>query len=154
MAVAYAIAEQGDRAYEAIKKIMPNAQKDMDLYKTEPYVIAEYLVGPKHPYHYGEGAFTWITGSSGWCYMTATEWILGAKRDFGGLRIDPCIPRKWKRCVIQRPFRKDIYQIEILNPEGKGTGVKKMSVDGVEVEGNLILPFGDGRVHQVKVVLG
>jgi cellobiose phosphorylase len=132
---------------------MPNAQKDMDLYKAEPYVVAEYLIGPQHPYLYGEGAFTWVTGSSGWAFMAATEWILGARRDFEGLRIDPCIPRKWKRCSIRRPFRGDIYEIEILNPDGKEHGVKEVFVDGRELEGNLIAPFKDGKVHEVKVIL-
>ncbi len=151
MAVAYAMCGCGDKAYEAVRKIMPNAQKDMDLYKTEPYVLAEYLVGPKNPYRYGEGAFTWITGSSGWCFMTATEWILGVRRDFEGLRIDPCIPKGWKKCSVQRPFRGDIYQIEILNPKGRESGVSQILVDDQEIEGNLIRPFGDGRLHQVKV---
>ncbi len=153
MAVGYAMSGYGDKAYEAIKKIMPNTQKDMDLYKAEPYALAEYLIGPQHPYLYGEGAFTWITGSSGWALMAATEWILGARRDFEGLRIDPCIPRKWKRCSIRRPFRGDIYEIEILNPDGKEHGVKEIFVDGQELEGNLITPFKDGKTHLVKVVL-
>lgn len=154
MIVAYCQAGCGDKAYEAMKKIMPNAQKDMDLYKTEPYTYAEYLVGPKNPYRYGEGAFTWITGTSGWSFMAATEWVLGARRDFDGLRIDPCIPRKWKRCFIRRPFRGDVYEIEILNPKGKEKDVKELFVDGQGVRGNLIKPFLDGKIHKVKVILG
>ncbi|HQP11438.1 MAG TPA: hypothetical protein PK470_01620, partial [Candidatus Omnitrophota bacterium] len=59
MAVGYAMAGYGAKAYEAVCKIMPNKQKNMELYKTEPYVFAEYLVGPGNPYRYGEGAFTW-----------------------------------------------------------------------------------------------
>jgi cellobiose phosphorylase len=154
MAVAYAMSGCGDKAYEAALKILPNAQKDMDLYKTEPYVFAEYLVGPENPYRYGEGAFTWITGSSGWQFMLATEWILGARRDFDGLRIDPCIPKKWKKCFIRRPFRGDVYEIEIHNPNSRENGVKEMVVDGQVLQGNLIVPFKDGKTHQVKVVLG
>ena len=101
--------------------------------------------GRKTPYRYGEGAFTWITGSSGWNFMLATEWILGARRDFEGLRIDPCIPKKWKRCSIRRPFRGDVYEIEIHNPDGKERGVKQIFVDGNEINGNLIVPFKDGK---------
>ncbi len=154
MIVAYAMAGCGDKAYEAMKKIMPNAQKNMDLYKTEPYVYAEYLVGPENPYRYGEGAFTWITGTSGWTFMAGIEWVMGARRDFDGLRIDPCIPKKWKKCSIRRPFRGDIYEIEILNPDGKERGVKQLFVDGKEVKGNLVRPFGDGKTHKVRAVLG
>jgi len=154
MSVAYAMSGCGNKSYEALRKIMPNAQKDMDLYKTEPYVIAEYLVGPEHPYLYGEGAFTWITGSSGWSFMAATEWILGVRRDYDGLLIDPAIPKKWKKCFVRRPFRGDVYNVEILNPKGKESGVKQVFVDGEEIEGNLIVPVGDGKEHKVKVIIG
>lgn len=154
MIVAYTQAGCGDKAYEAMRKIMPNAQKDMDLYKTEPYIYAEYLVGPENPTRYGEGAFTWITGTSGWTFMAATEWILGARRDFEGLRIDPCIPKHWKKCSICRPFRGDVYDIEILNPKGIEYGVSQVFVDGKEIEGNLVVPLGDGKVHKVKAIMG
>ncbi|MFA5088064.1 MAG: hypothetical protein WC552_03415 [Candidatus Omnitrophota bacterium] len=154
MIVAYARSGYGDSAYEAISKIMPNKQKDMDLYKTEPYAFAEYLVGPQNPYRYGEGAFTWITGSSGWAFLAFTEWMLGVRREFEGLRIDPCLPRKWGKCSVVRPFRGDVYEIEILNPKGKEQGVKEVFVDGKRQQDNLIRPFGDGKTHQVKVVLG
>ncbi len=154
MAVALAMSGRGDEAYAAIRKIMPNTQKDMDLYKTEPYAMAEYLVGPQNPYRYGEGAFTWITGSSGWSFLLAVEWILGARRDFEGLRIDPCLPSHWKRCWIRRPFRGDVYEIEILNPDGVERGVREIEVDGRRLIGQVILPFRDGAVHRVKVTMG
>ncbi len=154
LAVGFCAVGEGDRAYEAIKKIMPNSQKDMDLYKTEPYILAEYLVGPENPYRYGEGAFTWVTGSSGWNLMAGTEWILGARRDFDGLRMDPCIPKKWKKCSIRRPFRGDVYEIEIQNPQGKEHGVKQVWVDGKEIQGNLVRPVGDGKTHKVRVLMG
>lgn len=144
----------GTKGYNNIKKIMPNAQKDYDLYKTEPYVYAEYLIGPQHPYLYGEGAFTWITGTAGWNFMAGTEWLLGARRDYGGLRVDPCIPKHWKSCKIRRPFRDAIYDIEIANPSGVEHGVKEVHVDGKKISGNLIKPHSDGKVHEVRVILG
>ncbi len=144
----------GDIAYQAMRKLMPNVQKDYDLYKTEPYAWAEYIVGPMHPYLYGEGAFTWITGTSGWTFMAATEWLLGARRDFGGLLVDPCIPSHWKHCIIRRPFRGAIYNIEIENPKGKSKGVKAVFVDGKPIDGNLIKPGQPGKTYKVKVVMG
>ncbi|MEE8359977.1 MAG: hypothetical protein V3S04_03520 [Candidatus Omnitrophota bacterium] len=148
------MAGRGDKAYSSIKKIMPNAQKDYDLYKTEPYVYAEYLVGPEHPYLYGEGAFTWITGTSGWNFMVATEYILGARREYEGLRIDPCIPSKWKRCKIVRPFRGSIYEIEIKNPEGVQRGVKELYIDGELQDDTLIKPGDKNKIYKVEVVMG
>jgi cellobiose phosphorylase len=137
-----------------MKKIMPCNQKDYDLYKTEPFAYAEYIVGPQHPYLSGEGAFTWITGNAGWNFLAATEWVLGARREYEGLRIDPCIPSSWKQARIKRPFRGSIYDILIKNPDNKEKGVKKLIVDGRQMESNLIYPHSDGNVHKVEVLLG
>jgi cellobiose phosphorylase len=153
MIVAELMHGRGTRAYRHLKAIMPNAQADYDLYKTEPYAYAEYLVGPENPYRYGEGAFTWITGTASWTFMAGTEWLLGARRDYDGLRIDPCIPKHWKRCRIVRPFRGAIYDIEIHNPHGLEKGTVALEVDGRSVTGNLIRPHRDGKTHRVRVVL-
>ncbi len=148
------LAGRGNKAYASMKKIMPNCQEDYDLYKTEPYVYAEYLVGPEHPYLYGEGAFTWITGTAGWNFLAATEYLLGIKRDYEGLRIDPVIPSKWKRCKVTRPFRGSIYEIEMRNPKGVQRGVKELYVDGKPVKGNLIKPGKKNKRYKVKVIMG
>ena len=153
MAVAELMHGRGTKGYERLKAIMPNAQADYDLYKTEPYVYAEYLVGPENPYRYGEGAFTWITGTAGWTFLAGTEWLLGARRDYEGLRIDPCLPKHWRRCRIVRPFRGATYDIEILNPHGLERGAVALTVDGRPVPGNLIRPHRDGRTHRVRAVL-
>ena len=152
--VAECLAGRGDKAYSGMKKIMPNAQKDYDLYKTEPYVYAEYLVGPEHPYLYGEGAFTWITGTAGWAFMAGTEYLMGMRRDYDGLRIDPVIPSKWKRCKMVRPFRGAVYEIEVKNPKGVERGVKELYVDGELQEGNLIKAGGKNKRYKVEVVMG
>ncbi|MFH0732772.1 MAG: amylo-alpha-1,6-glucosidase [Candidatus Omnitrophota bacterium] len=152
--VAECVAGRGTKAYEEMKKIMPDSQADYDLYKTEPYVYAEYLVGPQHPYLYGEGAFTWVTGSAGWQFMAATEWLLGARRDYEGLRIDPCIPKHWKKARIKRPFRNAVYDITIHNPRSREKGIKKLYIDGKLIQGNLIRPHSDKKTHKVEVLLG
>ncbi|MEW6008672.1 MAG: hypothetical protein AB1629_03465 [Candidatus Omnitrophota bacterium] len=144
----------GNIGYQSMRKLMPNLQQDYELYKTEPYVWSEYIVGPQHPYLYGEGAFTWITGTAGWTFMAATEWLLGARRDFDGLRIDPCIPSHWKHCRIRRPFRGAIYDIEIENPRGKQKGVSAVYVNGELIDGNLIKPGQAGKTYKVRVVMG
>ncbi len=154
MLAAIARLKMGNKLWTEMQKIMPNKQKDMELYKAEPYAYAEYLIGPDHPYAYGEGAYTWLTGTAGWTYMVATEWLLGARRDYEGLRIDPCLPSSWKKAKITRPFRGATYEIEIENPKGVESGVKSLTVDGKEIKGNLIKPHKDGKVHKVKVVMG
>ncbi|RJP60977.1 MAG: hypothetical protein C4541_02980 [Candidatus Auribacter fodinae] len=147
---------RGDEALESFRRLCPMspAKQDHDHYKVEPYVWAEYVIGPGNKHNYGEGSFTWNTGTTPWMFIAATEWILGARRDFKGLLIDPCLPKEWKECSIKRPFRGAIYEIEIKNPEGVNKGVKSVTVDGKLIEGNLIKPHGDGKVHKVSVVMG
>ncbi len=147
---------RADKALETFTRLCPmaDAKQDHDKYKGEPFVWAEYVVGPSNKQNYGEGTFNWNTGTTPWMFIAATEWMLGARRDFGGLRIDPCIPKDWKECSIKRPFRGAIYEIDIKNPNGVNKGVKEITVDGVKLDGTLIKPHGDGKVHKVSVVMG
>jgi cellobiose phosphorylase len=152
--VADCMLKRGNRAFDSISKIMPNKQSDCEKYKTEPYVFAEYLIGPGHPYRYGEGAFTWITGTAGWAHAAAIEWILGIRKDYEGLVIDPCIPSRWKSFKVRRPYWAAVYEIEVHNPAGKESGVKEIFVDGKRQTENLIKSHRDGKLHKVKVVMG
>lgn len=147
---------RGDEAIETFQRLCPmaEAKQDHDKYKGEPFVWAEYVIGPSNKHNYGEGTFNWNTGTTPWMFIAATEWVLGARRDFGGLRMDPCIPKSWKECSIKRPFRGAIYDIEIKNPKGLNKGVKEVTVDGVKLDGTLIKPHGDGKVHKVSVLMG
>ncbi|MFH1282496.1 MAG: hypothetical protein ABII27_02410 [bacterium] len=154
MVAANCMIGRGDKAYEAMRKIMPATQKNYDLYKTEPYSYSEYIVGPEHPYLYGEGAFTWITGTAGWTFLAATEYLLGIQRDYKGLRIDPCIPKKWKSFKMVRPFRGNVYEIQVENPQGIEKGVAEVYVNGEKIDGNLIPSESQGKYHKVRVVMG
>jgi cellobiose phosphorylase len=42
----------------------------------------------------------------------------------------------------------------VLNPEGKSKGVKEMWVDQKQQSSNIVPVFGDGKEHNVTVVLG
>ena len=85
--------------------------------------------------------------------MAATEWMLGARRDFKGLRIDPCIPSHWKEYEITRPFRGAVYHIKVENPNGVQKGIREIYLDGAKQESNLLVPKGKRR-YEVRVVMG
>jgi len=153
MIVADLQAGRGTIAHQRMRAIMPNSQPDYDLYKTEPYAFSEYLVGPDNPTRYGEGAFTWITGTAGWFFMAVVEWLLGVRRDYQGLRIDPCLPKAWKTAKVVRPFRGAVYEIEIRNPHGLEKGTVVVEVDGVRLHENVIAPHQDGKTHKVVATL-
>ncbi|HEY3763198.1 MAG TPA: glycosyl transferase [Verrucomicrobiae bacterium] len=128
----------GDRAFDYYTRINPSAREKIgDLHRCEPYVFAQMIAGKDAPTH-GEAKNSWLTGTAAWTYFTATQWILGIRTEFDGLRIDPVIPAKWKGFTVTRHFRGNTYFIEVKNPNGKQRGVKNMLVDGKKIAGNLL----------------
>ena len=144
---------RGDEAYQTLVKILPSSpNKDIELYKAEPYIFPEYLVG-KGNARYGEGTFTWLTGSVDWFFIAVTQGIVGVKPDFDGLRIEPCLPSSWPVASMVRSFRGARYLIEIDNKYGKSRKVKSINVDGAYISSNLIKPHSDGKLHRVRVTM-
>ena len=145
----------GDRAFDYYTRINPSARESIgDLHRCEPYVFAQMIAGKDAPTH-GEAKNSWLTGTAAWTYFTASQWILGIRAEFDGLRVDPVIPAKWKGFSVTRRFRGNTYQIEVRNPKGKQKGVRRLLVDGREVAGNL-LPVLPPRSEPIRVeaVLG
>lgn len=143
--------KRAKEAYETFKTLLPTASnKDIEVYLAEPYIFAEYLIGKGNP-RYGEGAFTWLTGSADWMLFAALEWILGIKPEYDGLKIDPCIPSGWKSYKVKKLFRGSFYDIIVENPKGKEHGEVEITVDGKKSDSNIIKPFNDKKTHLVKV---
>ena len=84
-------------------------------------------------------------------WYTVSEFILGIKPDYDGIRIDPCLPETAGDYTVQRKFRDAEYEIVVRNPDGRQKGVSRMTVDGEAVKGNLI-PYSEGK-HHVEVVM-
>lgn len=144
---------RGDRAYDYWKKTsFVTRGREPEIYKAEPYVYSEYVYGPDSPY-FGQGEFTWTTGTAPWMWRACLDWILGVRPEYEGLRISPAIPPEWQKFSVRRPFRGGVYEIEVLNPEGASSGVKEIVVDGRPIEGDLIRPLGPGT-HRIKVTMG
>lgn len=133
----------GDAAWEYYKKIAPAYIKDQTLHKVEPYVYSQMVAG-KDAFKPGEGKNSWLTGTAAWNYYTITQFILGIKPTYRGLRIEPCIPSHWEGYRVTRQFRGATYNIEVKNSSGATKGIRKLIVDGVEQSGDVIpiLPAG------------
>ena len=71
-----------------------------------------------------------------------------------GLMIDPCIPHQWDGYTVRRIYRNANYVIQVENPHHWSKGVGRITVDGVEIDGNILPIFDDGKTHQVVVTLG
>ena len=82
-------------------------------------------------------------------FDTDRDSFLGAYRSPSNPEVvDPCIPDTIKDMTIKRTFRGAEYIIKVENPDGNQKGIKKMIVDGKEIEGNLI-PIEDGKKHTI-----
>ena len=144
----------GDRALEYYLSICPSAKKDHDVYRSEPYVYAQMTASQFSPTP-GEAKNSWLTGTGAWSFVVASQFILGVQPDFSGLRIDPCVPKKWKSFTVQRRYRGVTYTIEVKNPRGRSKGIKSLVVDGVKIDDNVIPLPTDGRTAvRVEAVLG
>ena len=145
---------RGDQAYRTVKMILAtNPENPAQHSGVEPYVITNMYLGPANPSRTGESIGGWITGSAGWLFRGIIEFMLGVQADYDGLTMKPCLPRAWKKATCRREYRGSIYLIEIHNPLGLETGTVKVQVDGKEISGIVLPIFGDGKEHQVSVMM-
>lgn len=70
------------------------------------------------------------------------------------LQIDPCIPKTWASYQVTYHVGATTFQISVENPAGVNRGVKQMTLDGKDLNGNEIPLREDDGEHQVVVVLG
>ncbi|MBQ7128371.1 MAG: hypothetical protein IJO19_00090 [Clostridia bacterium] len=149
--VADCILGRGDKAYETISKILPDAQSNpSEKSGCEPYVVTNMYFGPDNP-RKGETLFAWVTGTAGWMFRAITQYMLGFTPSYNSFVINPCVPSDWKEVTMTRVFRGDTYRIIVKNKNGVQSGVKTLTVDGETINGNEVEIFGDGKVHEIIV---
>ena len=143
---------RGNYAWDYFRKICPSyTEEHSALHKVEPYVYSQMIAG-KDAARPGEAKNSWLTGTAAWNYYAITQFILGIKPAYNGLDINPCIPSEWKQYNVKRKFRGANYDITIYNPNGVCKGVKSITVDGQDIEGQVV-SHATGN-HKVEVVMG
>jgi len=149
--IAEAILGNGDRAMDDYLRINPSQREEIsDLHRCEPYVYAQTIAGSDSE-SFGEAKNSWLTGTAAWNFVAITQWILGIRPDYAGLRIEPVLPGSWDSYRASRRFRGVTYDIEVIR-QGDGNDLS-LWVDGEQIPGTLIpKPLGD-RV-EVKAYLG
>lgn len=131
---AEAILGRGDLAMKFYNALCPALQNDMiEVRKAEPYTYCQFIAGRDHT-AFGRAHHPFMTGSSGWAYFAATQYLLGIRPDFDCLVIDPCIPSDWKEFSATREWRGAIYHIHVSNPTSVQKGVKRITLNGKAVE--------------------
>lgn len=146
--ISEAMLGNNEKAFDYYKRIAPGYLDGIDeLHKTEPYVYAQMIAG-KDSAKPGEAKNSWLTGTAAWNFYAITQYILGIRPEYDGLRIDPKIPKELTTVKAVRKFRGAIYNISIENKGGK-----KMTCyfDGKET--GTLMPFVEsGNVHEVKII--
>ncbi|WP_095087769.1 GH36-type glycosyl hydrolase domain-containing protein [Mesorhizobium sophorae] len=154
--LAAALQGDGNRAMELWNLINPInhalTKQDAQHYMVEPYVVSADVYGA--PPHTGRGGWTWYTGSAGWLYRVALDAILGLRRQDRVLLVEPCIPAYWPEYEMKYRYGSATYRIHVDNKAGVGRGVRSLALDD-ELRTDAKVPLtDDGRLHDVRVVLG
>jgi cellobiose phosphorylase len=137
----------GERAFRYYRQILPLARPDVDLSQAEPYVYCSNICSREHP-QYGYARNSWLTGTASWAYVAGTQWILGIRPTFQGLKISPVLPDGWKGFHAVRVFRGVTYRISV-ECQGRGKQVS-LDVNGEPVEGDVV-PLPKEGVKEVEV---
>jgi cellobiose phosphorylase len=152
--IAEAILGHGEQALDYYLRINPSAREAIsEVHQCEPYCYAQTIAG-KDADNFGAARNSWLTGTAAWNMVAVTQWILGIRPEYDGLRIDPCIPPSWDGFQIRRKFRGATYEIRVINPDHGSKGVASLTLDGMAQTGNLIPCHSDGETHHIEVRLG
>jgi cellobiose phosphorylase len=152
--IAEALVGNGDRALDYYLRINPSAREDIsDRHRCEPYVYAQMIAGPDAPTT-GEAKNSWLTGTAAWNFVAITQWILGIRPEHEGLRIDPCLPADWEGFSVTRRYQGASYRIAVRKERGVQGRLEAVTVDGRQVDGNLILFAPEGATVAVEATIG
>jgi len=145
---------QGNRAFSYLKRVLPARFNEIaEVREVEPYAVCQ-STHSTFSARYGAGRVSWLSGSAVWNYVAMTTAILGIQPDYDGLRIDPAIPADWSGFEVTRQFRGSTYRIKVDNRAGVESGVRKISVNGLDMDGNVIPPVEPGSSVEVEVRMG
>lgn len=150
--IAETVIGRGDRAFEYWKKIAPAYLEDIsEVHRLEPYVYAQMIAGKDAPRH-GEAKNSWLTGTAAWNFVALSQYLLGVRPDFDGLRVSPVIAKDIAEFTVNRKCRGGDYVIHVRNTGG-GAKPPKITVDGKPVEGDLVpyAPSGSRVVVDCEV---
>jgi cellobiose phosphorylase/cellobionic acid phosphorylase len=148
-AVADCLLGRAEQAWRTFVKVTPGSPENpIRNSGAEPFnYVNSYSSVPQT---YGQSGYAWRTGTSGWFCQLMVEYILGARRGFEGLVVDPCLPAAIPEARVFRRFRDTDYHIHIINRKTGGKGPRSIRVNGDRVDGN-VLPVMAGENLEVLV---
>ena len=130
----------------------PLRAADAESYAAEPYCLPGNVDGPLSPKP-GRAGWTWYTGSAAWLNRVSIESVIGARAEWGGLRIDPCpMPDLGEVSMVRRWRGRDItiqFDAAQYDPEHECV----LTLDGVMLETNLITESMLGGAKSASVTV-
>ncbi len=145
--IAETVIGRPERAWEYYRKIAPAYLEEIsEIHRTEPYVYSQMIAG-KDAVRHGEAKNSWLTGTAAWNFVAVSQYLLGVRTDFTGLRIEPCLDKSLSSFTVTRRARGATYVIRVKN---QGTGKVALTVDGRAVEGTLVPYAKAGATVQVE----
>jgi cellobiose phosphorylase len=132
--VADCLLGRAEQAWRTFVKVTPGSPENpISVSGAEPFsYVNSYSSVPQI---YGASGYAWRTGTAGWFSRLMIEYILGARRDYDGLCIDPCLPRHLETARVRRRFRGVNYDIHLTNRPGGGKGPWNINLEGNPVNG-------------------
>ena len=153
VSIAETVLGHGDRAFEIYKKTCPAFIEEIsDIHCTEPYVYSQMVAG-KDAKFFGQGKNSWLTGTAAWTFVNISQYILGIYPTHKGLSVDPCVPADFGDFEITRKYRGSTYNISVKT-NGAQKGIKKLIVNGQEIEGTVIPHDPSVKEYQVEAIMG
>jgi cellobiose phosphorylase len=148
--IAECIAGRADQAFEYYRQTSPGFREaPQELYRLEPYVYAQMVASRPAP-RYGEAKNSWLTGTAAWTFVALSQWILGVRPDWEGLRIEPRLPKGITEARIQRRFRGCTYSITVRNA-GRPAASRTFLVDGAPSPTTVVPPGPAGSTRGVLI---
>ena len=136
--LAEALLGRGGRAFEYYLESCPAAQNSIaETRLLEPYVYSQFTESVDSPFE-GRSHVHWLTGTASTVMVGCVEGILGLRPDINGLCLSPAIPASWENFTMEKTFRGKKLRIQVQNPQGRESGCRKLTVNGVEMTGNYI----------------
>ena len=147
--IAECLLGRSERAYKYYHQLIPavaQARAGEWRYKAEPYVYASNIFGPESD-KFGLANVSWLSGTAAWMYLAVSQYMLGVKPVWEGLKLAPCLPEAWDHIRVTRLFRGCEYYITVKR--GKEA---KLTADGKEISGNVV-PASGNKTCEVELVL-
>ena len=145
---AYSLMGDNERAFESYIRINPiHRLRDIDRFKSEPYVTPGNSDGPISPY-FGKGGWSWYSGSAQWMHNVAVKNILGVQGKITGVEIKPCLPKEINEYTYTRKFNKSTLNIHVVKSDKNS-----LKVNGKLLEGNFVPVSGKEETYNIELTI-